>query len=56
LDTYIEPFFSDLKIKGLTLVFRGKLGKGGNSRKQTLFYKVGAYSLSNKHLRMERNK
>lgn len=56
LDTYVEPFFSDLKVKGITLVFKGKLGKGGNSRKQTLFYKNGAYSLSNKNLKMERNK
>ena len=56
LDMYIEPFFHDLQIKGITLVFRGKLGRGGNSRKQTLFYKQGLYSLSNKKLSMERNK
>jgi hypothetical protein len=54
--SYIEPFFRELKIKGICLIFKGKLGKGGNSRKQTLFYKKGLYSLSNKNLKLEKNK
>jgi hypothetical protein len=53
---YVEPFFKELKIKGICLIFKGKLGKGGNSRKQTLFYKKGLYSLSNKNLKLEKNK
>jgi hypothetical protein len=56
LINYIEPFFKELKIKGLCLIFKGKLGKGGNSRKQVLFYKNGLYSLSNKNLKLEKNK
>jgi hypothetical protein len=56
LITYIEPFFKELKVKGITLIFKGKLAKGGNSRKQTLFYKKGLYSLSNKNLKLEKNK
>jgi hypothetical protein len=56
LSNYIEPFFKELKLKGFTLIFKGKLAKGGNSRKQTLFYKKGLYSLSNKNLKMEKNK
>lgn len=50
LNKYIRPYMNVLQIKGLYLVFRGKLGKGGNSRKKTMFYKKGFYSLSNKLL------
>jgi len=56
LSNYIEPFFKELKVKGFCLIFKGKLAKGGNSRKQTLFYKRGLYSLSNKNLKIEKNK
>ncbi len=52
LNKYIKPNFEQLKIKGLYLVFRGKLGRGGNSRKKVMFYKRGEYSLSNKLLAM----
>ncbi len=52
LNKYIKPNFEQLKIKGLYLVFRGKLGRGGNSRKKVMFYKKGEYSLSNKLLAM----
>lgn len=50
LNKYIKPNYNQLQIKGLYLVFRGKLGKGGNARKKTMFYKNGFYSLSNKLL------
>lgn len=50
LNKYIKPNFQSLQIKGIYLVFRGKLGKGGNSRKKVMFYKSGYYSLSNKLL------
>lgn len=50
LNKYIEPNFNDLQIKGIYLIFRGKLGKGGNSRKKVMFFKKGYYSLSNKLL------
>jgi hypothetical protein len=54
-DFFINPNFNLLQIKGITLKFKGKLGKGGNSRKKTLFYKKGSYSLSNKNLALNRN-
>lgn len=50
LNKYIKPNYNQLQIKGLYLVFRGKLGKGGNARKKVMFYKNGYYSLSNKML------
>lgn len=50
LNKYIKPNFVDLQLKGIYLVFRGKLGKGGNSRKKVMFFKKGYYSLSNKLL------
>lgn len=50
LNKYIKPNFADLQLKGVYLVFRGKLGKGGNSRKKVMFFKKGYYSLSNKLL------
>lgn len=56
LNKYIKPNFEQLKIKGLYLVFRGKLGRGGNSRKKVMFYKKGEYSLSNKLLAMNSHK
>ena len=52
---YVLPNFKLLHLKGITLKFRGKLGRGGNSRKKTLFYKKGYYSLSNKLLCLHRN-
>lgn len=56
LSKYIRPLCLQLHLKGLYLVFRGKLGKGGNSRKKTLFYKHGHYSLSNKLLSLNTQK
>lgn len=56
LNKYIVPNFKHLQIKGITLVFRGKLAKGGNARKRTMFFKRGLYSLSNKLLSMNSNK
>jgi hypothetical protein len=56
LNKYIKPNFKQLQLKGIYLVFRGKLGKGGNSRKRTMFYKSGYYSLSNKMLSLNTQK
>ncbi len=56
LNKYIKPNATTLQIKGLYLVFRGKLGKGGNSRKKVMFYKYGYYSLSNKLLCLNTHK
>lgn len=53
---YIIPNFTSLKIKGITVKFKGKLAKGGNSRKKTFFYHRGYYSLSNKFLSLNRHK
>lgn len=50
LTKYAKPNFKYLQLKGLVLEFRGKLGKGGNSRKKVMSYKYGQYSLSNKML------
>lgn len=56
LNRYILPNFQILQIKGITLKFKGKLGRGGNARKKTMFYHKGYYSLSNKFLSLNRNK
>lgn len=56
LNTYITPNFQRLQIKGIYLVFRGKLGQGGNSRKRVLFYQRGHYSLGNKLLALNTQK
>lgn len=53
---YIISNFNVLKLKGLTLTFRGKLGKGGNARKKVLSLKRGHFSLSNKLLCLNVNK
>lgn len=55
LTKYILPNFKILQIKGITLKFKGKLGRGGNARKRTMFYHKGYYSLSNKLLALNRN-
>lgn len=56
LNKYIVPNFKVLQVKGVTLVFKGKLAKGGNARKRTMFFKKGYYSLSNKLLSLNLNK
>ena len=56
LNSYIVPNFKILLVKGIYLRFRGKLGRGGNSRKTTLLYKVGITSLTNKSLAMDSHK
>lgn len=53
---YIIPNKEILHLKGVDFRFKGKLGRGGNSRKKTMFYKKGYYSLSNKNLAMNYNK
>ncbi len=56
LTKYIVPNFDILRVKGVKLIFKGKLAKGGNARKRTMFYKRGLYSLSNKLLSINMNK
>jgi hypothetical protein len=56
LSKFIRPNFKILQIRGITLKFKGKLGRGGNSRTKTMFYRRGLYSLSNKSLSLNRNK
>ena len=56
LNKYVLPNFRILQIKGITLKFKGKLGRGGTARKKTIFYHKGQYSLSNKFLSLNRNK
>ena len=56
LNIYIVPNFIELKIRGITVKFKGKLAKGGNSRKKTFFYHKGYYSLSNKFLSLNQHK
>jgi hypothetical protein len=56
LNKYIKPNFKILQIKGITLKFKGKLARGGNSRTKTMLYKQGYYSLSNKMLAINVNK
>lgn len=49
------PNFRILKLKGITLKFKGKLGRGGNARKKTIFYHKGYYSSTNKMLALNKN-
>ena len=56
ISKYITSNFNLLKLKGLTLTFRGKLSKGGNSRKKVMSLKKGYFSLSNKLLILNTNK
>lgn len=46
---YYRKYFG---IKGIVLEFRGKLAKGGNTRKKLMHCKYGEYSYSNKNLKM----
>lgn len=52
---YVVPNFRILKLKGITLKFKGKLGRGGNARKKTIFYHKGHYSLTNRMLALNKN-
>ncbi len=56
INRYIIPNMYLLQIKGITLRFNGKLGRGGNARKKVIFYRKGQYSLSNKNLSLNQNK
>ena len=56
INKYITSNFNLLKLKGLALTFRGKLSKGGNSRKKVMSLKRGYFSLSNKLLSLNMNK
>jgi hypothetical protein len=56
LNLYVIPNLTLLKVKGITLKFKGKLGRGGNSRKKTTFYHKKYYSLSNKCLSLNQHK
>ena len=56
INKYIVSNFNLLKLKGIALIFRGKLSRGGNSRKKVLALKRGYFSLSNKLLSLNVNK
>jgi len=44
LNEYIRDNFKLLKINGLIMKFKGKLGRGGNSRTKTMRFKLGKTS------------
>lgn len=52
---FVVPNFKTLQVCGLTMEFRGKVGRGGNSRKRVVFLRKGYYSLSNKMLCLQKN-
>ena len=56
IKNYIIPNFKTLNIKGIKLQFKGKLARGGNSRKKTMRLQNGFYSLSNKCLALNQHK
>ena len=56
IKVYIIPNFEFLNIKGVKLQFKGKLARGGNSRKKTMRLKKGFFSLSNKCLSLNQHK
>jgi len=45
-----------MSVRGITMKFKGKLARGGNSRTKTMLYKHGHFSLSNKLLSINSNK
>lgn len=56
LDKYIWKNQKDLDIKGIHFVLRGKLDRGGNSRKKAIFFYKGSHSNSNKMLKLNKYK
>ena len=56
IKNFIWQYRKYFGIKGIVLEFRGKLAKGGNTRKKLMCCKYGEYSYSNKHLKMTYDK
>lgn len=55
LKNIIEPQLKFFDCQGVRIVFRGKLGVGGNARKRSLKYSTGMYSFSTKFIKINRN-
>lgn len=55
LKNIIEPQLKLFDCQGVRIVFRGKLGVGGNARKRSLKYSTGMYSFSTKFIKINRN-
>ena len=53
---FIWNFKKEFFIEGIVLEFRGKLARGGNTRKKLMYCKYGEYSYSNKNLRITYDK
>lgn len=56
INEYIRGNFKTLKINGLSMKFKGKLGRGGNSRTKTMFFRAGKTSAGDKSLALNTNK
>jgi hypothetical protein len=56
INEYIKSNFKLLKIDGLLMKFKGKLGRGGNSRTKTMFFRLGKTSQGDKDLALNTNK
>ncbi len=56
INEYLKGNFKLLKIDGLLMKFKGKLGRGGNSRTKTMFFRVGKTSQGDKNLALNTNK
>ena len=41
LENFFSPLYNELKVKGLKLKLKGKIGVAGNARTRTLLYKIG---------------
>ena len=56
INEYIKNNFKILKINGLLMKLKGKLGRGGNSRTKTMFFRIGKTSQGDKSLALNTNK
>jgi len=56
INEYIKNNFKILKINGLLMKLKGKLGRGGNSRTKTMFFRIGKTSPGDKSLALNSNK
>jgi hypothetical protein len=53
--TVIQPQLHHFACLGVSVVFRGKLGIGGNARKRALKYQTGMVSSSSKYVKLTRS-
>jgi hypothetical protein len=51
----IQPQLHHFACLGVSVVFRGKLGIGGNARKRTIKYQTGMVSSSSKYVKLTRS-